>query len=326
MGVQPRPESLVPVSSAVAAELLDVTVLMGGPSNEREVSLESGQAVAEALRKCGHRVTTADISPDDTSALQRKGADVVFIALHGAFGEDGQVQKLCEQEGVAYVGSVPRSSHLAMDKEASKHAFRRAGLATADWVVIETSQDERTRRAMLAEIPPPCVVKPIDGGSSVDITIAEDTATRDKALAKLLADYGRAMVEAFVTGREMTVGILADKALPVVEILTKREFYDYKAKYLDEDTRYIAPAELPAVTFQHLQAAALAAHRSLGCRDFSRVDFILADDRTAYVLEVNTIPGFTSHSLLPKAADAVGISFQNLCDRLVQLAMTRSGR
>ena len=303
---------------------LDITVLMGGPGSEREVSFMSGRAVAEALRRCGHRVTTADVGPEDTAALDREGIETVFVALHGAFGENGQVQRLCEQRGLCYVGSDPSASELAMDKDASKRLFRRAGLATPDWVVVDGALSPPDWGGLLAGVPPPCVLKPVDGGSSVDITIARDDATRDAALEGLLARYGRAMVEAFIEGREMTVGILADRPLPVVEIRPAREFYDYVAKYEDDATEYILDTQLPPAAVEHLRAAAVTAHKALGCRDFSRVDFILTPAGVAHVLEVNTIPGFTSHSLLPKAAAAANVSFEQLCDRIVQLALNRS--
>ncbi len=302
---------------------LDVTVLMGGPSSEREVSLMSGRAVADALRRCGHEVTTADISPADTSALDREGVEMVFIALHGAFGESGQVQRLCRDRKLRYVGSGPAASALAMDKVASKHLFRRAGLATPDWAVVDGSDPPRLWDQLLAAVPPPCVVKPIDAGSSVDVTIARDEPTRRAALEAVLEGYGRAMVEAFVQGREMTVGILGEEPLPVIEIRPAREFYDYVAKYHDEATQYLVDTGLPDEALGRMQSAAVLAHRALGCRDFSRVDFILDADGTPQVLEVNTIPGFTSHSLLPKAAAAVGISFEQLCDRIVRLALAR---
>ena len=308
------------------AAVLDITVLMGGPSGEREVSKISGQAVADALKQCGHRVSTADISPDDTSALDREGIDVVFIALHGAFGEDGQVQRLCEQRGLVYVGSGPKASELAMDKDASKRLFCRVGLATPEWIIIDRSAGDAQRDELLAELPLPCVIKPVAGGSSVDVTIARDSETRSDAVEKLLAAYGKAMVEAFIPGREMTVGILSDKPLPVIEIRPAREFYDYNAKYDDNATQYIFDTQLPSAIEQHLRADALMAHKALGCRDFSRADFIIDDSGIAWILEVNTIPGFTSHSLLPKAAAAAGISFEQLCEQIVRLALERAGK
>ena len=326
MHPEPLAEGVVSAGVREGLRTLRITVLAGGAGSEREVSLESGQAVAEALRRCGHQVATADITPNDTSALDRPEVDIVFIALHGTFGEDGQVQRLCEARGVSYVGSGPEASALAMDKDAAKRAFRRASLATPDWVVIEASQAPEERSALAEEPALPCVVKPVNSGSSVDITIARDPASRDEAIERLLGNYGRAMVEAFIPGREVTVGVLGDRPLPVVEIIPRREFYDYIAKYQDAGTEYVCPAQLRPAVAEHLRAAGLAAHRALGCRDFSRTDFILADDGTAYVLEVNTIPGFTSHSLLPKAAAAAGISFEQLCDRIVQLALERYGR
>ena len=309
----------------VAVESLDITVLMGGPSSEREVSLISGQAVAEALARRGHRVTTADISPEDVSALAREDMEAAFIALHGRFGEDGEVQKLCEDRGVTYVGSGPMASKLAMDKDASKRMFRQAGLTTPDWVLIEADMPPGQLECLPTKIPLPCVLKPVDGGSSVDVTIARDEATRDQTLANLLTAYGRAMIETFVSGREMTVGILDEEPLPLVEIVPAQEFYDYYAKYEDEGTEYIVAPDVPAAVVEQLQADALKAHQILGCRDFSRVDFLLTAGGEAQLLEVNTIPGFTSHSLLPKSAAAVGIGFDELCDRLVTLAMKRAG-
>lgn len=310
----------------VPTRTLDITVLMGGPSSEREVSLVSGRAVADALARCGHKVTTADISPEDNSALSREGLEVVFIALHGPFGEDGQVQLLCEEGGLAYVGSGPVASKLAMDKDASKRLFRAAALDTPAWVVVEKGAQPDRLAELLAQTPPPCVLKPIDGGSSVDVTIARDEPARDEALADLLAAYGRAMIEEFIPGREMTVGILAEEALPLVEIRPAREFYDYFAKYEDDATQYIVAPDVPPGVADRLARDALKAHQALGCRDFSRVDFMLTDDGRAHVLEVNTIPGFTSHSLLPKAAAAAGVSFEQLCDRLVGLALERQQR
>jgi len=301
---------------------LDITVLMGGPSAERQVSLMSGAAVAEALERLGHSVVRADILPTDVSALDRRGIDLVFIALHGEFGESGEVQELCEQRGLRYVGSGPKASKLAMDKAASKQLFKSAGLATPDWMVIEEFHPPAIVNRWLEELPPPVVLKPVDGGSSIDITIAADAAARDKALAQLLDRYGRAMVERFVEGRELTVGILGDQPLPVLEVIPGRAFYDYRAKYADDaGTRYEFEHGLSAECTEALQEAALTAHRTLGCRDLSRVDFILDAAARPQVLEINTIPGFTSHSLVPMAAKRIGLSFEDLIDRLVNLAL-----
>ena len=307
-----------------AARRLDVTVLMGGPSSERDISLLSGEAIASALEGCGHKVTRADISPMDVSALEREGIEVVFIALHGQFGESGEVQELCKRRGLTYTGSGPQASRLGMDKAASKQIFKRAGLVTPDWMIIEQFHSPQTYRTWLEELPPPVVVKPVNGGSSVDITIAANDAERDAAMDSVLEQYGRVMIERLVSGRELTVGILGDEALPVLEIVPARAFYDKTAKYDDDaGTEYIFDHALSDEIVQQVQTAAMTAHRVLDCRDLSRVDFILDSDNIPQVLEINTIPGFTSHSLVPMAAAKVGISFEQLVDRIVTLALER---
>lgn len=313
-----------PESSCGVVDLLDITVLMGGPSSEREVSLMSGTAIADALERLGHRVVRADISPRDTSALDRGGIDLVFIALHGQFGESGQVQAMCEMRGLKYIGSGPRASEMAMDKAAAKHIFRRAGLNTPDWMIIEEFHDRSQAIQWLAELSPPVVVKPVDSGSSIDVTVARDQAARDEALSELMDKYGRAMVERFIAGREFTVGIVGKEVLPVLEIVPGGEFYDYRAKYSEDvGTRYVFDHGLSSSACLEMQDAALVAHRSLECRDISRVDFIVDGQGTAYVVEINTIPGFTTHSLLPMAAVRVGISFDQLIEKIVKLAMVR---
>ncbi len=300
--------------------LLDITVLMGGPSAERQVSLMSGKEIVRGLIGSGHRVTMADINPSDTSALDRPGIDLVFIALHGQFGESGEVQKLCENRGLAYTGSGPRASELAMDKHAAKEIFRQVGLFTPDWQVLTLPSDGS------AEIKPPVVCKPLDGGSSVDVTIARSPVQRDHAVGQLLGRYGSALVEQFIEGPEVTVSILGEKVLPILKIVVPEgDFYDYKAKYDDDAvTQYVFDHGLDEATVQAVNDAALAAHNALGCRDMSRVDIMIDSSCRPQVLEVNTIPGFTSHSLLPKAAGAVGISFSELTDRLARMALARS--
>ena len=302
---------------------LTVTVLMGGPSSEREISLLSGEAIAAGLERVGHTVRRQDITPADTSALGATDVDVVFIALHGEFGESGEVQELCEDRGLRYIGSGPYSSRLAMAKAAAKQAFLHVGLRTPDWIVIEEYHDPRKVARWLGELPPPVVVKPVAGGSSLDITIAKDAAARDRALEDVLDKYSRAMVERYLPGRELTVGILGDRALPVLEIVPPGEFYDYEAKYSDCGTQYVFDHGLDESLTRAVQAAALEAHQALLCRDLSRVDFILDGDDRPQVLEINTIPGFTSHSLLPMAAAHVGVSFDRLVDAIAAMAMER---
>ena len=312
-----------PIVSAPPA-VLDITVLMGGPSSERDVSIVSGTAVADALERLGHKVVRSDISSGQTAALDRKGIDVVFIALHGAFGEDGKVQQLCQDRGLRYIGSGPQASRTAMDKASAKAVFARAGLFAPAGALVERPHTPAQRQALLDALDLPVVVKPVDGGSSVDVTITDDADIRDRAVDAMVARYGCSLVEKFIQGREFTVGILGDEALPALEIVASRGFYEYDAKYADgSGTRYVFDHGLPAQVVRAMQSAALTAHRSLDCRDLSRVDFILDAAGVPYVLEINTIPGFTSHSLLPMAAARTGISFDQLVQRIVQLAMQR---
>ncbi|MDP6634279.1 MAG: D-alanine--D-alanine ligase [Phycisphaerae bacterium] len=306
------------------ARTLDITVLMGGPSSERDISLLSGAAIAAGLESAGHHVTRADISPQDTTALDREGADVVFIALHGDFGESGEVQALCEDRGLRYTGSNERASHLGMDKAATKQILKRGGLITPDWMIVEEYHSSSQIAAWLEELPLPVVLKPVDGGSSVDVKIVTSAEQRAEAMEYLLDKYSRAMLEHYMPGREFTVGIIGNSPLPVMEIVPDGEFYDYRAKYDDEaSTAYVFAHGLDEKTVARMQDDAVNAHRILGCRDVSRVDFILDSDNTPNVLEINTIPGFTSHSLVPKAAAAVGISFEQLVDGIVAMAMNR---
>jgi D-alanine-D-alanine ligase len=285
-------------TSARSRNALSITVLMGGPSGERAVSLESGRCVAEALESRGHRVHRADIAPENLAALARE-VDAVFIALHGQFGEDGQVQQILERRGLRYVGSGPDAAALAMNKAVANRE------AIAGWRF-------------------PVVAKPTSEGSSLNCHIVRAEAGLRDAVGALLGRYGECMIEEFVPGLELTVGILGDAALPAIEIRTRREFYDYQAKYHDDDTQYRFDIDLPAAMLQQITEQSLAAHRVLGCRDFSRVDWRVDPiAMRAFILEVNVIPGMTSHSLVPKAAARAGISMPELCERLVEMALRR---
>ena len=299
------------------SNFLDITVLAGGPGAEREVSLNSGRAVADALRRLGHRVELRDISPVDLSALDRS-VDFVFIALHGEFGEDGALQAELDARGLRYSGSGAAASRLAMDKAESKRRFEQAGVPTPPYEVVD--------RAGLVGLGSrgklPVVVKPLASGSSVDTFIARTPQALTEAATHVVARYGRALVEKYVAGPELTVGVLGDQALPVCEIRTQREFYDYQAKYVDDNTQYLFDLDLPSDLLARVQRLSLAAHRALGCRVFSRVDCMVdAASMEPYFLEVNTIPGFTSHSLLPKAAARIGLTFDRLCQRIVELSI-----
>ena len=298
-------------------QALDITVLAGGPGAERSVSLESGRAVTKALERVGHRVLLTDVGPTDLSALDRP-ADILFIALHGEFGEDGQLQEVLGQRGLAFTGSGAEASRNAMNKVIAKDHFQRARIPTPEFAVARAGTVEST----VNQVGVPCVVKPVSSGSSVHTTINRSVDQALRSANTVVETYFEALVERLVEGPELTVGILGDHVLPVCEIRTQREFYDYAAKYEDDDTQYLFDLNLAPELLEQTKTFARAAHDILGCRVFSRVDFMV--DRvtqTPYVLEVNTIPGFTSHSLVPKAAARIGIGFDELCQRIVELSL-----
>jgi D-alanine-D-alanine ligase len=307
-------------ASCASSSPLRITVLAGGPSAERAVSLESGRAVHAALSRLGHRCALRDVVPDDLSALEEP-TDFVFIALHGAFGEDGTIQGELDRRGICYSGSGAAASRLAMDKAAAKHRFAEVGVPTPPYEVVDAS-----RRAGLAtRFGIPAVVKPVDSGSSVDTVIVRSAERLEPEAARLVGQYGRALVERYIRGPELTVGIVGDTALPVCQIIPAGEFYDYHAKYVADDTEYRFDIDLPETLLQRVRELSLRAHRALDCDVFSRVDWMVdAETREPYCLEINTIPGFTSHSLLPKAAARIGVSFDALCGRIVRLSTAKS--
>ncbi len=306
-----------------------IGVLYGGASAEREVSLASGEAVASALSRAGFEVRRLEMRDDDVEKIVGgSGADVAFLALHGEFGEDGQVQAILEKMGIPYTGSRPMASANAMDKHAAKRMFVAAGIPTPPWILADRP---RTARQALEEgFVPPLVVKPVGAGSSIGVTIVKRAEDLEAAVEQALAVSRPAIIETFVDGREFTVGVLDDEcgrptALPPIELVVSREFYDYTAKYSDGGgTQYICPADVDPENCEKLKATALAAHRALGCRHMSRTDIRMDKSWNPWVLEVNTIPGFTSHSLLPKAAMATGMTFESLCAHLVHLALATS--
>ncbi len=312
---QPRSTSLKHTAGS-----LTVTVLMGGPSSERQISLKSGKAVAAALGQMGHDVVCADIGPENFTALERENLDVVFPALHGSFGEDGTIQAVMDQRKVRYCGSGPHASRLAMDKMDSKWRFLQAGIPTPQGGLIDPNTPAKLRARLLERLGTPLVIKPINQGSSLDVVVAADAKQRDQAIEQLIQKYGRCMAERFLPGREFTVAILAEQALPVVEIVTPDGFFDFQSKYESSDTGYLLDIDLPSQLCRDMQQLALQAHRVLGCRDFSRVDIRLDAQARPTILEVNTIPGLTSRSLLPMAGAKAGIEFPQLCDKLVRMA------
>jgi D-alanine-D-alanine ligase len=299
---------------------LKVAVLTGGISSERDISIQSGRCVAEALEEAGFNVVTADIRPDNLDMLEDSSVDVFFPALHGEFGEDGQLQQILEDRSLLYTGSGPTACKSAFDKIASKKAFAEARVATPAAIEFSPETDTRQLEAELRHFADKYVVKPVMQGSSVGVSIVSTPREALGAVQETFRKFGNCMIEEFVPGREVTVGILCGRALPVIEIRTQSSFYDYHAKYVDDRTEYLFDTITEAAVAANVSQAALDCFDALGCRGFARVDFVLSDEGIAHVLEVNTIPGFTSHSLLPKAAARAGLSMSDLCIKIVEAA------
>ena len=330
-----------------------VGVLMGGVSDERAVSLASGAEVAQALREAGHEVLAIDtvrglltaeaersllgggVGPDPPSPRELNelnpgsavglirspdlaGVDVFFVALHGGSGEDGTIQGLLDASGVAYTGSDRLGCSLAMDKEVSKRLFREAGLPTPDWLMGPASADEVVKTLGL-----PVIVKAATGGSSLRLILAHDRAELEAAIIESLEWDDVVLFERYVPGRELTVGVVGGVPLPVGEIIPAHEIFDYECKYQPGMAEEIFPADIPDELAQRLQRLAVRAHAALRLRDYSRIDFLVDGDGIPWCLEANSAPGMTANSLLPKAGRAAGISFPELCDRIVGLAQKR---
>lgn len=291
--------------------------MLGGPSAEREVSLRSGRAVAQALRSLGHEVSELD--PRDAAWALAPGTQVVFLALHGTYGEDGTVQRRLEELGVPYTGCGPEASRLGFDKALAKARFLAAGVPTARYQLLDSPGTPWPRGWR-----PPVVLKPARQGSSVGLQYVEREADWSAALAQALRHDSLVVLEEKIEGRETTVGILAGQALPLVEVRPKTGLYDYKNKYTAGNTEYLCPAPFDAEVTARAQAAGLAAFRAIGGRDYARVDVIVRPDGQPVVLEVNTLPGMTQLSLLPKAAAAAGLDYAQLCQRMVELAWQRA--
>ena len=303
------------------AEPLKVAVLMGGIGEERDISFQSGNCVAKALSEAGINVVTSDIGPDNLVILEDGSIDVFFIALHGKFGEDGQLQQILEDKSLLYTGSGPTASKLAFDKMASKKAFVEAGAATPAAIEFNRDTDIRQVEKQLQQFADTYVIKPIRQGSSVGISIVTDRREAIDAARKVLSEFGDCMIEKFVPGREITVGVLCGRPLPIIEVRSKTGFYDYQAKYIDEQTEFLFDTIDDSALIAKIQTTAIGCSNALACRHFARVDFILDDEEIACALEVNTIPGFTTHSLLPKAAAKAGLSMSDLCIRIIEAAL-----
>ena len=296
-----------------------ITVMLGGPSAEREVSLNSGACVAAALRSRGHDVTELD--PRAPGWQLPAGSEVVFLALHGTYGEDGTVQAELDRLGALYTGCDAAASRVGFDKVLTKERCVAVGVPTARFVVVNAAS---TPWPMGWN--PPVVLKPVCQGSSVGLQFVERVSDWSAGLNEALRHDARVLVEEKILGRECTVGILGDQPLPIVEVRPKTGIYDYKTKYSSGATEYLCPAPFDAATTQRIQAAALGAFHAIGGRDYSRVDVMVKPNGDPVVLEVNTLPGMTETSLLPKAAIAAGMTYAELCERMVNLAMARRNK
>jgi D-alanine-D-alanine ligase len=296
-----------------------IAVLMGGPGSERDVSFATGKGVAAALRSLGAKITEVDVKGPDFQLPQ--GTDLAFIALHGTFGEDGQVQRILDDRGIAYTGEGATESELAFDKIRSKKVFRQHDVATPYWQTVTVGQRPT--------IPIPFVIKTPRQGTTVGVHIIRNEREIDAAVSDARKYDRELLIEKFVPGRELTIGILGDQALPILEIIPKGGFYDFANKYpflnpsAGGGAEHVCPAKIPEDGTNAIQDLALRAHRSLGLRVYSRVDLMLSETGEATVLEVNTIPGMTEASLLPEAAAAAGIGYPELCARIIELSQRR---
>ncbi len=328
---------------------ITVALIVGGTSSEREVSKSSGKSILKALHDLGYKVKVIDpafglnqpknepdffAEKDFTERSNRNyleainstlfdDIDVAFIALHGKWGEDGKIQALFELRDIKYTGSKVLASALAMDKTNAKVMFQHYDVITPKWFVI--NKNDSDLRLIQEKVKKffgyPCVIKPNDEGSTVGLTICRGDVEVFQAIEKAKKFSDRVLVEEYIQGHEVTVGILGQQVLPVLEIKPKDGFYDYEHKYTHGKTEYVVPAEIPPKVAEHIQHQALLAYNSVGCESYARVDFRLMNDFKSYCLEVNTLPGMTSTSLVPKMAKAVGISFEELIDRIIKNAL-----
>ena len=295
-----------------------VGVLMGGISPEREISLKTGEAVFNALRDLGYKAIRVDVKEDIFERFLKLKIDIAFIALHGGWGENGGIQGALNIMGIPYTGSGVCASAVAMDKILSKKIFSYHSLPTPGFWVYEGNNSGIKKFLKEQSFKLPVVVKPVTGGSTIGVYIVFNRKELEKAISQVLFLDSRVLIEEYIKGRDLTVGMLNGKPLPIVEMIPKRGFYDYKAKYTKGETEYVCPARIPAKTTKEIHKIALQAYRALGCKGAPRIDFRLSSANKPYILEVNTIPGMTGTSLLPMAASRVGINFNRLVEMILE--------
>ncbi|WP_082233970.1 D-alanine--D-alanine ligase [Halobacillus massiliensis] len=308
---------------------MKIAVLYGGVSGEREVSLSTGKGVIAALENKGHEVLGIDFNPSKLDELLQLDVDLVFIALHGRYGEDGKIQGLLDMLEIPYVGSGVLASALAMDKAKSKQIFSKEGIHTAvsqAYSIQQFNDIEEITQKIRQEFTVPFVVKPNQEGSTLGLTIIKDDAQIDEAVKLAAASDSVILVEDFISGREVTVPVIGkqgeEEALPVIEIIPKSEYYDYESKYKPGGSEHIVPAKIDDELTRQLQEHSVKAHQLLGCKTYSRVDFIIDGNNKPVILEVNTLPGMTPTSLFPDSAKVLGWSYDDLIDRFVSLSAT----
>ncbi len=297
---------------------IKIGVLGGGVSAEREISLISAQGVHEALSRSGLKAVFLDIITSDPARvkvfIKSFNLDLAFIALHGEFGEDGRLQQALDELNIPYTGSCPEASFLAMDKSLSKKIFIENKINTPSFQLYSQSESISQDQQY------PIVVKPHFSGSSLGTSIVKKSEDLGKAVDKAFSCSDKVIIEEYISGREMSLGILDEKPLSIVEIVPLNDYYDFEAKYKEGGSRFICPANLDQKVYQAIQEIGLSAHKALGCRHFSRVDLRLNQENLAYVLEINSIPGLTSHSLLPLSARSCGMNFDQLILTMLNLA------
>jgi len=315
------------MSTEMTADYGRIGVLMGGYSSERDISLKSGKAIFCSLTSQGYNVLSIDIVDRDQdkiiNVISKAKIDIAFIALHGQLGEDGIIQEILENLGIVYTGSGIHANRLAFDKSISQILFRKNNINVPAYVMLSIKDQVGIDQKIRKIVTFPVIVKPTCEGSSLGITIVSKKQDLSDALVFAWQFCDHVLVEDLIHGREVTVGILGEEKLPIVEIRTTRDFFDYTAKYEEGMTEYLVPSKLPLTVQKNVQDLAWKAHQILGCSDLSRVDFILDKSFTPYVLEINTIPGFTATSLLPKAAKQAGISFDEVVSHLVHFAYAK---
>jgi len=309
---------------------MKIAVFKGGSSPEREVALSSGHAVAEALSERGHEVTVYDVEWGRKNTLfaaikvcLNNRTEVVYLALHGGLGENGGIQGVLDAAGLPYTGSGVSASAIAMDKDITKQLFVHNDIPTAPWITV--TRDDETFPDIAGRIGFPCIVKPVDQGSTIGLTVVGDDAGLANAYDEAFAYSDKIMVESYITGSELTVPVLGDTPLPVIEIRPSHEIYDYECKYTPCMTDYLVPAPVDETLAAELQSTALRVFRLLGLRDIARIDFRLDAGGTPLCFEANTLPGMTGTSLVPKSARAAGIEFPDLVSRIAEMALRRRG-